>query len=841
MGEVYRARDTRLGRDVAIKILPAALADDPDALARFEREMKTLASLSHPHIVAIHDVGREPFAYAVTELLDGDTLAAIVERGPVPVRKAIDYGTQMARALAAAHDRGIVHRDLKPANVFVTADGQIKVLDFGLARSTTAASGDGATISGTTPGVVMGTVGYMAPEQARGVAVDHRADVFAFGCVIYELVSGRRAFQRDSMADTLSAILKEEPAPLSGANLLVPPSLERLIQRCLEKNPAERFQSTRDLAFALEGLSAGSGAPVVLSGAAAANAPPRRLPTAAAIATVAALAAMFFLGRWLAPAPAQEPLTITRLTYERGVVRSARFAPDGETIVYGAAWNGAPLKMFLARTDTAESKPLELPDADVLAMSRSGEMALSLNRQYPSSWTSDGTLARVRLFSSSVREVLEHVREADFLANDAMAIVRRVDGRDRLEVPQGNVVFDTPGYISHLRVASDGQRVAFLEHPMYGDNRGYVAIYENGKVRRLTTEQSGLEGLAWSRDGRELWSTGGNEAIWRLLAIDAHATTPADPRLVWMVPSNLEIMDIDARGRVLLTSNELSGPLRGAVAGEQRDRDLGWNGWSLPGAVSRDGRSLLATMVNTSDPNYSVLLRPMTGAVPVQIGSGRAQAISPDGKWALTIIPSEPRRVVLLPTGAGESRQIDLGDLSPTTAVFVPGALTVAVVGMRANVPAAAVVDVKSGTRRDLGLPELAGRVLTKGRFMPSYASPDGSLLAVGADDGKVLAWKVTGGQPPRELASLAPNEIFTGWSADPSRIYVVGWTGPKARVEAIDVTTGRRTFVRDITIEDPAGMLMAMPDLFLSADANSYAYGYTRMLSTLYVVTGLK
>jgi hypothetical protein len=197
--------------------------------------------------------------------------------------------------------------------------------------------------------------------------------------------------------------------------------------------------------------------------------------------------------------------------------------------------------------------------------------------------------------------------------------------------------------------------------------------------------------------------------------------------------------------------------------------------------------------------------------------------------------------VLLLPTGAGESRQIDVGDLSPTTAVFVPGALTVAVVGMRANVPAAAFVDVKSGRRTDLALPELAGRVLTKGRFMPSYASPDGSLLAVGADDGKVLAWKVTGGQPPRELASLSPNEVFAGWSADPSRIYVVGWTGPKARVEAIDITTSRRTFVRDITIEDPAGMLMAMPDLFLSADATSYAYGYTRMLSTLYVVTGLK
>jgi len=219
MGEVYRARDARLGRDVAIKVLPAHLAVDPDALARFDREMKTLAALSHPHIVAIYDVGQDgATAYAVTELLDGDTLAAIIARGPAPVRKAIEYGVQIARALGAAHDRGIVHRDLKPANVFVTSDGHVKVLDFGLARATMVAdtSADSATMPGTTPGIVMGTVGYMAPEQARGLPVDHRADIFAFGCVMYELVSGRRAFGGSTAADTLSAILKEDPPALSG-------------------------------------------------------------------------------------------------------------------------------------------------------------------------------------------------------------------------------------------------------------------------------------------------------------------------------------------------------------------------------------------------------------------------------------------------------------------------------------------------------------------------------------------------------------------------------------------------------------------------------------------------
>ena len=842
MGEVYRARDARLGRDVAIKVLPAHLAVDPDALARFDREMKTLAALSHPHIVAIYDVGQDgATAYAVTELLDGDTLAAIIARGPAPVRKAIEYGVQIARALGAAHDRGIVHRDLKPANVFVTSDGHVKVLDFGLARATMVAdtSADSATMPGTTPGIVMGTVGYMAPEQARGLPVDHRADILAFGCVMYELVSGRRAFGGSTAADTLSAILKEDPPALSGIIAATPPALDRVIHRCLEKSPAERFQSARDLAFALDALSSGSG--TAISGAVPAASPRRWPRPAAAAAALTALAATFLLGRTLAPAPAAEPLTLKRLTFLNGVVRSARFAPDGDTIVYGAAWNGAPLKLFLARTDTAESRTLELPDGDVHAVSKSGEMLLSIGRHYTSSWTPDGTLARAQLFSSSVREVLEHVREADFLPNGALAVVRRVDERDRLEVPQGTVVFETSGYISHIRISPEGQRVAFLEHPLYGDNRGHVAVYENGKTRRLTPEASGLEGLVWSRDGREIWYTGSNDEIWHLLAVDARATIPREGRMVWHVPDNLYIHDIDARGRVLISANALNGPLRGAMAGDARDRDLSSGGWMLPGSLARDGRLALTTRVDSVDPDYAVTLRPMNGGVPVAIVRGRAQGLSPDGKWALSITPSAPQRVLLLPTGAGESRQIDVGDLSPNIAVFVPGGLTAAVVGMKAGSPAVAIVDLKSGTRADLALPALRGRFLSTRRFAPTYASPDGSLLAIAAEDGKVLAWKLPSGAGPRELAALAPNEIFGGWSGDPNRIYVIAWTGPKARVDALDLASGRRTVVREIVIEDPAGMLMDTPDLFMSADARSYLYGYTRMLGTLYVVTGLR
>ena len=839
MGEVYRARDTRLGRDVAIKVLPVSLATDADALARFEREMKTLAALSHPHIVAIHDVGRDgEIAYAVTEFLDGETLAAMTARGPVPVRKAIEYGVQIARALGAAHERGVIHRDLKPANVIVTRDGHITVLDFGLAR-TAAQPGaiDAPTIADTTPGLVMGTVGYMAPEQARGLPVDSRADIFAFGCVLYELVTGRRAFQRDSTADTLSAILKEDPPPLTDGQLPIGAPLQRVVFRCLEKNPAERFQSARDLAFALEALAADPRVPA--SGPVAASIPRRRGRLAAAAALLlAALVTAFALGRALTPAPAGQP-TMLRLTFDRGVVRNARFAPDGSTVVYSAAWDDGPLRMYVARADTLESNAVDLPAGGVLAVSDRGDLLLSLARQYHTSWTGEGTLARGRLFASGARELLEDVRDADFLPDDRLAIARRVNGRDRLEVPQGTVVFETAGYISHIRVSPDGRQVGFLEHPLYGDNRGYVAVYDGSAARRLTREYTAVEGLAWTPDGGELWFGAAIPDVPHLMinGVDP-AAAPNTERTVWAVPRDLILQDIDREGRVLLTGNELSGTLAGAAGADAPDRNLHWGGYTLPGGISADGTTMLVSSMDEIEADYSVLIRRMDGSAPVKIGRGRAQALSPDGRWALSITPSSPQRVLLMPTGAGESRELEIGDLAPNVGTFI-STTSVAVVGTRQGSPTALVIDLATNRGRAIELGELRNRVFGRRRYVPTHASPDGSLLAVQADDGRVLAWPVSGG-PAREIAALGENETLAGWTKDPSRVFVAAWNGATARVDALDLPSGRRMAVREITVQDPAGMLMA-PDLYLNGDAGSYIYGFSRMLSTLYLVTGLR
>ncbi|MDQ5872986.1 MAG: serine/threonine protein kinase, partial [Acidobacteriota bacterium] len=264
MGEVYRARDSRLERDVAVKVLSEAVAGDAQALARFEREAKSVAALSHPNILAIHDVGREgDVSFAVTELLEGESLADRISGSKLPWRKAAEIGVAIAGGLSAAHSRGVVHRDLKPANLFLTSDGRVKILDFGLARVTLPAGAETSapTAPGeTSPGTVMGTVGYMSPEQVRGLPADARSDIFSFGCVLYEMVAGRRAFARDTAAETLTAILREEAPPLSSPAEGAPPEVERIIAHCLEKNPEERFQSARDLAFNLRAALASSAA-----------------------------------------------------------------------------------------------------------------------------------------------------------------------------------------------------------------------------------------------------------------------------------------------------------------------------------------------------------------------------------------------------------------------------------------------------------------------------------------------------------------------------------------------------------------------------------------------------
>jgi len=357
MGEVYRARDTRLSRDVALKVIHAEVAREPERIKRFEQEARAAGALSHPNICAIYDLGTfEGSPFVVMELLEGESLRAKLEAGPVPVRKALDYIAQAARGLAVAHEKGIVHRDLKPENLFVTKDGRLKVLDFGLAKRDVAA-GDGSETSSPTaarptePGAVLGTVGYMSPEQVRGQAADARSDLFSLGTVLYEMLSGQRAFARETSAETMTAILREEPPDLATTVEGLPPSLARIVGHCLEKRPEERFQSARDLAFDLSSLSDSQ----VRHERVAETTPKRRFRPHAITAALVLLGALLGLagGRLSkgAGAPSTAKATtasFVQLTDQPGVEQDPSLSPDGKSVVY-AAQPGGNLDVFLLR------------------------------------------------------------------------------------------------------------------------------------------------------------------------------------------------------------------------------------------------------------------------------------------------------------------------------------------------------------------------------------------------------------------------------------------------------------------------------------------------------------
>jgi Tol biopolymer transport system component len=358
MGEVYRAKDARLGRDVALKVLPATFASDADRLRRFEQEARAVAALNHPNILAVFDVGQDNGSpFLVSELLEGESLRAALDRGPLPQRKTIEYGVQIAHGLAAAHEKGIVHRDLKPENVFITKDGRIKILDFGLAKlaQTAGASPDEVTLTNaqnTAAGVVMGTASYMAPEQVRGEGSDPRTDIFAFGAVLYEMLSGVRAFRRDTAAETMTAVLKDDPPELSETARLVSPTLDRIVRRCLEKSPEQRFQSARDLSFALSAFS-GSETSVAVR---AAVATPRRMPflplLAVAAALVAVAAATWFIAR--------RPQPTTRMQFALAVpdemsISHMALSLDGSMLAFVSPEDSTGLPMLLVQRVGASS------------------------------------------------------------------------------------------------------------------------------------------------------------------------------------------------------------------------------------------------------------------------------------------------------------------------------------------------------------------------------------------------------------------------------------------------------------------------------------------------------
>jgi Tol biopolymer transport system component len=840
MGEVYRAKDPRLGRDVAIKVLPASFSNDPDRLRRFEQEARAAGLLNHPNITAVYDIGSHDGApYVVSELLEGETRRSRLAAGPLPTRKALDYAIQIARGLAAAHEKGIVHRDLKPENLFVTKDGRVKILDFGLAKLKQAESGGPEETNlptgtlGTEPGVVLGTMGYMAPEQVRGRAADQRSDIFSFGAILHEMLSGRRAFQGDTAADTITAILMKEPPDLSSTNRDVHPGLDRIVRHCLEKNPEERFQSASDLAFDLEALS-GVSTPSGMTAPVAARA--RRRSIAAPIAIVAgaaaALALGFVLGRQTGVNP---PPTFHQLTFRRGTITSARFGPDGQTILYSASWEGKPIEPFLARSETPESRPFGITGADVLSVSRSGEIALSLGSRFLGAFTRVGTLARATMAGGSApREILEEVQLADWSPDgQSLAVVRDAGAKNRLEYPIGKTFFETDGWIGNARVSPDGNRIAIFDHPERGDNGGRVAVLDGAGTKKTISELfASSGGLAWAPSGKEVWFTaapvGANQALY---ATSLSGRTRALAR----VTGSLTLHDVSREGRALVTHDNLRIGLVALLAGEDRQRDLSWLDWGTVRDVSPDGTLVLFEESGEGGgPGYSVYVRNIGGSPAVRLGEGGAQAFSPDGKSVLAIVhPVTDRRLVAYPVGPGEARTISAAGLAVQRAFWHPDGRRIV---LQASEPGRGrrfyLQDVASGKAR----PFTPEGYRTLG-FKP--LSPDGTFVVVVGPDRKVYRYPVEGGEPTI-VPGLSLEDGIQGWTPDGRFVYVSRRGERPLKMYRLEIATGAKEFIRELMPSDASGVESVGPAILLP-DGKSWVFGYTRILSDLHVVDGLK
>jgi hypothetical protein len=837
MGEVWRARDRRLQRTVAIKILPPDVAGDSGRRARFEQEAHALGALNHPNIVAIYDVGEdEGRAYLVSELVEGETMRAILQRGPLPVRKAVEIARQMADGIAAAHALGIIHRDLKPENVMVTRSGQVKLLDFGLAKQNAPAGGENsATIALSMPGTVMGTVGYMSPEQVRGESVDARSDIFSFGCVLYEMFVGKRAFQAQTGVETMHAILNGEPAELEAEPAKMPPAVMTIVRRCLEKRPAQRFQSAADLAFALGSITSTSVTSSQVPVAAAPAARRRWLRTVAAgLAGLALVALGFFLrDRTLKPA---EP-RFQRITFRKGYVDAARFAPDGRNVVFSASWEGGPSRIFLSIPGSPESRDLEMPQGSGLAAVSSQQELALLTPPFGEYNTS--RLVRSSISGGQTRPLLDGVLAADWAPDgSSMAVLRRVNGFNRLEYPIGTVLADHVGWpLWMVRVSPDGERVAYVTRTN-GTAIG-LTVVDRARKKTFVGAISGQNttgenaALSWNPKGTEVWFRSFDPSEPGIIyAVDMKGRR----RVAVALPSRVKLWDISRSGDVLLSTGSGQLGILGEAPGTNAERDLSCLDSGQVVGISDDGRVIAANITGESGGEKgSVYLRKTDGSPAIRAADGHVYKLSPDGNWTsgYTLNPDGSRRFVLQPTGPGEETEIKVPGFEAAIVYgWLQGDQRYVVGGHLAGKKwQCFIFDAARGAAQPL-CPEGAPDSLSY------FVSPDRKQLLVPGRRGAWSIYSVDGG-PSQPAHGIDPDEAVIGWRDDNRSVYVR--PGPENTdsipVTIVELASGKRSAWKTI---HPAQPVLEIHDLHVTPDGRAYAYNYVTAQSDLYVARGV-